>query len=368
MIYLDEAATTEPTPEAIAAFEYVAQFDWMNPSSKLYSVDAANILSSSRQLIANVLRTLPDNIIFTSGATEAANWIISQKWDAIITDRVEHPCVYNAVQASGAFVEYVSVDKNGAVDLSSLYRCLEFVQRAKYERVLVAIMGANNELGTIEPIDGIAQIVRRYPNVRFFADMTQAWAHGAIYLPDVDYACASAHKFGAFKGSGFAYIKEPDQMTPLIWGGAQEAGLRAGTENVGGIYAMAKMFSSASKTWCKRNYDARSIRYHIKQLAKAEGYRINGGSEVLPNIVSITLPDCRGDKMASLLAMDNIYISTGSACSSGDSKPSRVLMATGMTEDEARRTIRISFGSQITLADIDTVFEKIKLYREVLRE
>lgn len=368
MIYLDEAATTMPEPEAIAAFDYVALNHWMNPSSKLYSTDAANILNKSRQMIADVLKTEPEHIIFTSGSTEAANWVINQKWGSIITDRVEHPCVYKAVMNSDAPLSFVNVDKNGAVDLSSLYRCLEFVKKRRVGPTLVAIMGANNELGTIEPIDGVAQIVRRYQDTYLFSDMTQAWAHGAIYLPDVDFACASAHKFGAFKGSGFLYVKDTEQLRPMLRGGSQEFGLRAGTENVGGIRAMAKMFQRIADNWQDRLANAKSIRRYIELLASKEGYRINGGTEVLPNIVSMTFPDCRADKMASLLAMDKIYVGTGSACSSGENRPSRVLMATGMTEDEARRTIRISFGSQITLADIDTVFEKIKAYREVLRE
>ena len=362
MIYLDEAATTKPSLTALTTFREIAERNWMNPSSRLYSSAAANTLNMARSIIAERLGCDQKQIVFTSGATEAANWVISQHWDAIISSPTEHPCVFEAVIKQPCGVSFVDVDANGVVDISSLRRLLDIYKY--HNRVLVAIMGANNETGTIQPVDRIAKAVAEYDNAFYFADNTQLWAHSQPAVDGLDYACASAHKFGGFKGTGFLYVKDPTTLSPLLYGGHQEFGLRAGTENVGGIYAMAAAFDEN----CRLGFDwAQEIREHIESLALDAGMKINGGTNVLPNIVSVTMPDCDAQMMIAALTMDEIYLSAGSACASGSPEPSRILIAMGMASD-ARRTLRISFGRRIRTEDINILFEKIRAYREVLRD
>lgn len=358
MLYLDVAATTQPSFTAMMKFKEISERNWMNPSSKTYSSSAATALSDARKTIAGIIGAEPEQIFFTSGATEAANWVMAQPWDRIIISAIEHPCVDEA-----AFMPYrIPVDRNGVIDLDRLRQQLEAFKDE--ERVLVAVMGANNEIGTVEPIFEIARIVHSYPNARLFADNTQLWAHGDTpRLDGVDFACASAHKFGGFKGTGFLYVKEPDDLSPLLYGGHQERGLRAGTENVAGIVAMAAAFEENVRYG---DPEAVNVRKYIDRLAHEAGYIINAEGYGLPNIASITLPDCGALEMIVALAMDGIYVSAGSACTSGSAAPSRILKAIGLTDEEALRTIRVSFDRKTRMEDIDMLFEKIKYYREML--
>lgn len=363
MIYLDCAATTKPSSSAVREFLRVTDEAWMNPSSKLYSTTAANELTAARQKIANVIGSRPDQIIFTSGSTEAANWVMRQGWDSIIASAVEHPAVMNTGLHLDCGFHLVDVDGDGVVNMSSLFRLLEVFRYHK--RILVAIMGANNETGTLQPLNTIWGVTQRYPNVKLFVDNTQLWAHPpAGGIEYCDYACASAHKFGGFKGTGFLYAKDPGTLSPLLCGGHQESGLRAGTENVSGIVAMAAAFEETHRLG---NDYAPPIRDHICSLAASLNMKINGGERTIPNIVSLTMPDCDAQSMIAALAMDEIYLSAGSACSSGDPEPSYTLTAMGLSPEEARRTIRISFDRRVRIEDIDVLFDKIKSYREVLR-
>ena len=360
MIYLDEAATTKPSLTALTTFREISERNWMNPSSMLYSSAAANTLNMARGIIANRLGCEPEQIIFTSGSTEAANWIIGQHWDAVITSPTEHPCVFESAMRQSCGVHFVDVDSDGAIKIESLRYLLDAYHF--HNKVLVAIMGANNETGTIH---SVADVVAEYDNAYYFADNTQLWAHSLPSIDGLDYACASAHKFGGFKGTGFVYAKDPATLSPLLYGGHQEFGLRAGTENVGGIYAMAAAFDDN----CRLGFDyAPEIRSQIERLATESGMRINGGQNVLPNIVSITMPDCDAQMMIAALTMDEIYLSAGSACSSGSKEPSRILKSMGFSDDEAHRTLRMSFGRRIRKDDIEHVFEKINSYREVLHD
>ena len=365
MIYLDCAATTQPYQQALAKFYNVSSLTWMNPSSRLYSTDAANVLFDSRQTIADIVGCKPEQILFTSGSTEAANWIIRSsvgRGDHIITTLIEHPCVYNTAWDSGAYVHFVQTDSDGKVDLISLTRLLEYCTERE-GKILVAIMGANNELGTIEPVQEIGDLVHCFRRARYFCDTTQLWPHEKISTDGIDYACMSAHKFGGLKGTGFMYCKDPASLQPLLTGGAQEFGMRAGTENVGGIAAMAEALELTERYKADFKEAATAIR---KQIVSQSEYRVNGGHDVIQNIVSLTMPDCDAQQMVAALGMDEIYIAAGSACSTGEAEPSRILRAVGMSDEEALRTIRISFDAKIREGDINTLFYKLKYYREVL--
>lgn len=367
MIYLDVAATTKPTRAAIDEFNRISTDCWLNPSSRLYSTAAAQNLERAREDIANVLGVSPTTIVFTSGSTETANWIIRRsvgEGDHIITTHLEHPCVYNTVLETNCNIHFLDNDENGQIDLLTLYNLLEYCKRTG-GRVLVAIMGANNEIGTIYPTRLIGEMVHSYPKARYFCDATQLWAHGEIDIEGVDFACASAHKFGGFKGSGFLYVKDGVDLPPLIYGGHQEHDMRAGTENLAGICAMSLAFKESAKRRPQSLIRALSIRGHAMNLFSGS-YRVNGGIDVLPNILSVTMPSGDASKVIAALSLDEIYLSAGSACSLGLPEPSRILMSLGLSEMEARRTIRISFDDTITAEDIDTVFKKIENYREML--
>jgi len=372
MIYLDVAATARPDHRALLKFREVTADLWMNPSARVYSAAAANELEAARKKVADTLHVSPTTIFFTSGSTEAANWVIQTfaRYDRyIITSRLEHPCVYNTaveMPAHGAHVRFVENDNCGRIDLVDLADKLEAYSKT-HSPILVALAGANNEIGTIQPIHEIAALVHEYPDAYFFCDTTQLWAHGEIEVGDIDFACASGHKFGALRGAGFLYCKQPDFLEQFMFGGHQEDGMRPGTENLPAIAALGEMFSLTAEKQRETAEKYRAIRQRITELADGV-YKINGCGSCLPNIVSITLPDCDAHKMVAALAMDDIYVGTGSACSSSGSKPSRVLTAIGLTPDEARRTIRISFDERIRPEDMDIVFEKIEQYRGLLKE
>ena len=369
MIYLDVAATTKPTLEAIQTFDEIASGNWFNPSSKVYSSAAYDLISSARSQIAEVLGAKsPEMITFTSGSTEAANQIINNGWDHIITSELEHPCVYNAVLHSSADVHYVHNFENGLIDLNHLDDLLSYCSK-EGGKILVAVMGANNEIGTLQLASLIGALTHYYRDAYYFADMTQQWAHGIICTDEIDFACASGHKFGAFKGSGFIYCNNPRILKPLLYGGGQENSLRPGTENVGGIVAMSNAFKKSADGRAVFMDFAKFLREKIVSRCNEGGYTVNGSEKnILPNIVSFTLQDCDANKIITALALDEIYLSAGSACSTESIKPSRILKGIGLSDDEARRTLRISFDARVTEKDIDVVFDKIKYYRGVLSE
>jgi cysteine desulfurase len=225
---------------------------------------------------------------------------------------------------------------------------------------LVSVMAANNETGTIQPVAEIGGICRRH-HVIFHTDAVQAVGHIPVDVHEqqIDMLSMSAHKFGGYKGTGVCFARRPEELVPLLYGGHQEANHRAGTENVGGICAMA----AAMKARAPLGY---GLRDHIEELAEQSGMTVNGGDHVIPNIVSLTLPDCKAQDMVVALAMDGIYISAGSACNTGTAEPSRVLLNAGLTADEALRTVRISFDRNNTSEEIDELFERMNYYRRVL--
>lgn len=362
MIYLDCAATTQPYVQALLEFNEVSSKTWENPSSRLYSKKAAGVLENSRATIASILDVPHETILFTSGSTEAANWVIAQPWQFIVTTELEHPCVYNSVIHSNAHCLIVKNDTTGKVDLENLVEILDWTSNFG-GTTLVAIMGANNELGTINPVTEIADIVSCYKHTKYFCDATQLWPHEKIEIGNIDFACMSAHKFGGLKGTGFLYAKDPSALKPLFYGGHQEYGLRAGTENVGGIAAMAKALQITEEY--KADFKA-SVTKIRKFILSHDQYKFNGGNDCVQNIVSMTMPDCDAQKMVAALGKDEIYLSAGSACNTGSTEPSRVLTAIGMSEEEANRTLRISFDAKVRNSDIREVFEKIEYYREVL--
>lgn len=374
MIYFDEAATTKPTKEAVAAFDLVATANWGNPSSTMYDhgMAAHTAVEDARKSIAKCIGAEPEQIFFTSGSTEGANWIIQgqiprgKEYEWLIAySAIEHPCVYNTVKymgECGVLLGKLGVDAWGMVNVRDVVRECEYAYR---KNKLFCIVGANNEIGTIQNIRTIANEIHKTEHAKLFCDMTQWFAHAwdvNVSRIGVDYAIASGQKFGAFKGCGFLYAKDPDSLRPFMYGGHQERGLRPGTENVGMIVAMADQFrrvcdsreADDQNLWVARNGFCRML---------PGGAWVNGGTNILPNIMAITIPNVDANKLISFLNIDGFCLSAGSACSTGENKPSRIFKAIGMTDDDARSTIRVSFNTE-TAKHLPELAERINYHVE----
>ena len=354
-MYLDGSATTKPSSLAMNCFSDISANNWNNPSSPSEDSRATKVLlEDSRRIIAREICCEPENIFFTSGSTEGANWIMQsfvprgkESECALIVSEIEHPCVWETakyLESCGVNVNYLPVDKYGVVSLLKLNDLL--LENYHYNRkTLVCIADGNNEIGTIQPTEMIADLVHQH-DAYLFTDMTQSFAHAMSVEVDVlgyDFACASAHKFGGFKGVGFVYMREP--LPPLLHGGHQENNCRAGTENVAGIVAMAKQFEVIRDDMLINYIQTNMKSLYLKTLLQLRiaGVKINGSVQGIPDIVSVTLPEGDANTIISLLDDQyNIQISAGSACSSGENKPSRILKAIGLTDEETRRTLRIT--------------------------
>ena len=368
IIYLDNAATTKPSLLAFRA--QVAYYNWFGNASSQYEIGLhnAHLIDDARVKIAHCIGALPDQIFFTSGGTESNNWALSNAFDMqwIISD-IEHPSVTNAAIAHLDKKPWIlPSDDKGYVDLE----CLEVLLDGEYEICCISVMTANNETGAIQPIKKISEIARKY-GCLFHTDATQAMGHMHIDVNElgVDMLSASGHKFGAYPGVGFLYIRNPESLAiPFMAGGHQENGLRGGTYNVAGIVGMADaLVESQINMSTSRCGELRDLLIRLLRDDKVD-FSINTCLErSLPHILNISLQGVRSEEMVSYLDANEIYVSSGSACTSGDGKPSYVLLAMGKTEEEANSAIRVSMSYDTTEDDIRT-FEKklvegIKLLR-----
>lgn len=376
-MYLDTTATTKPTSLAIDSFINVNTNHWHNPNATMSEggIEARRLVEESRAKVAELIGAKPEQIIFTSGSTEGANMIIKgfiprgrEKDYGIICSVIEHPAVWETCKymgSCGVDLWCLDVDEWGQVLMDPLKYDLEALKSKK--RILVCIMDSNNETGVLQRTMEIEEIVHSYSNAYLFSDMTQSYAHADFIEADMlgyDFACASAQKFGGLKGVGFVYAKDPTLLTPLIHGGGQENGLRSGTENVGGIYSMAHQFDIVCNARKNGDFEyIRSIsdklRYDLLlnfkdcMILTPEGY-------VLPNIISVCFPGHDANQIVTMLELQGIQVSAGSACHTGENEPSRVLKAMGLTDDQARSTIRISLSSEVSRTDIDRFITVLK--------
>ena len=375
-LYLDSTATTKPTELAINTFVNVNTNNWHNPNATMSEggIAARRLIEQSREKVAELIGAKPEQIIFTSGATEGANMIIQgfiprgrEKNYSIICSPIEHPAVWKTVQymkLCGVDVKILGVNEYGEVDLKQLN---EYLRQTPFNKeVLVCIMDSNNEIGTIQRTMEIEEIVHSYPSAYMFSDMTQSYAHADIIGADVlgyDFACASAQKFGGLKGVGFVYARYPKLLVPLIHGGGQECGMRSGTENVGGIFSMAHQFDMVCNARDRGDNDyIRTIRKKLidKLMMTFSDCRIISPEDGLANIVSVCFPRHDANQIVTMLELQGIQVSAGSACHTGENEPSRVLKAIGLTDDQARSTIRISLSSEVSRTDIDRFVNALK--------
>ena len=366
MIYLDETATTKPTPKAMAAFNRICQNHWLNPSSTTYSTDAAEILNESRQMVANWLDCKENQVYFTSGSTEAANWVIqtfAPRYEENLNycfcrSKLEHPAVRNSLNfmdKCGYEVNEIGNDRTGIIDYDELAKWGETNNIIGYDKWLACVMDSNNQIGTINPTHDIAALMHEYPEGYLMTDMTQSFAHAVdidMTWLNCDFAFGSGQKFGAPRGTGILYIKNPEDIDPFIYGGKQENGLRGGTENLAGIYAMAVQFDETASMRFANNEKLWDLRKYLFEHLPHFCVVNNDFDDVLPSIVSLRTP-VDGQGLVAAMAMEGIYISAGSACSTGSKVPSPTLKAIGLTDEEAAHTVRISLGVDTTKKDID---------------
>ena len=368
-IYFDHAATTAVAPEVKEAMEPYFCENYGNASS-LYelgykSKEAINI---ARVNVAKAINTKPNEIYFTSCGSESDNLAIKgvarahrQNGNHIITSRIEHPAVLNTcrqLEKEGFRVTYLNVDKNGFIDLEELKNSINS------KTILVSIMFANNEVGTIEPIKEISRIVHSN-NAIFHTDAVQAVGNIKIDVKEmgIDLLSMSAHKFYGPKGVGALYVRDSIDFIQLQNGGHQENDKRAGTENVAGIVGLGKAIELANNNIIQNHERLLNLRnYCIEQIKNRIPYiRINGDlNSRLPGNINISFLYVNGKDLVKLLAKKGICTSSGSACSSGLPQPSHVLLAMGLSEDIASSALRITLGKENTKEDIDYFVDELE--------
>lgn len=340
-VYLDYAATTPVDPQFVKdASEYMLR-NYYNPSASYAEAGAVKRdMEEARAIIAESINAEPEEIIFTSGATEANNMVIKgDVWDYIVTSPYEHPSVSKAIDNVDTYIY-----ENTIEDICIWNPSFDFYSG------LFTYMLANNEVGFIQDIKQCAKIAHAYGS-KMHTDATQAYGHIPIDVKDldVDYMTVSFHKCGCAKGIGFLYVKDGVSIHPLLYGGSQERGFRPGTENTAFIYAAGQHVKRMGKV--KPDY---VLRGYLKERLHLLPYcHINETDNQLPNILSITIDGVRSDVLLALLNENGICCSAGSACHAGDPTPSSTLLAFGLTEDEALRTIRVSWGNETKKEDLD---------------
>lgn len=374
-IYMDHAATTPVRPEVWEAMLPYFSTEFGNPSS-VYSWgrSARKALDSARDKVAALLGASASEIVFTSGGSEGANlaikgvaWADQNKGKHIITSAIEHHAVLDTVlwlETQGFEVTILPVDEYGLVDPAQVEAAL------RPDTILISIMHANNEVGTIQPISEIGALVRAR-GVRFHTDAVQT--AGALDLNvdalNVDLLSISAHKFYGPKGVGALYVRKGVRLHPLIHGGGQEKRRRAGTENVAGIVGLAKAFELAQEEREAESARLQKLRDRlIEGLLQIPHTRVNGSLERrLPNNVSVCFEFIEGESLLLNLDLRGIAASSGSACTSGSLDPSHVLLAMGLSHEIAHGSLRLTLGRENTEADVDFVLQEIPGIVERLR-
>lgn len=376
IIYLDNAATTRTSPAVVEAMLPYFTENYGNASS-IYSIGAKSkeAISRSRETIAGVLGAKPEEIYFTAGGTEADNWALKATADAyrakgnhIITSKIEHHAILHTceyLEKHGFEVTYVDVDENGIVKLDQLEKAI------RPDTILISVMFANNEIGTIQPVREIGQIAKKH-GILFHTDAVQAFGQLPINVDElnIDMLSSSAHKICGPKGIGFLYIRKGVKIRSFVHGGAQERKRRAGTENVPGITGYAKAAEDAARTMEERTQKERQLRDYLidRVLSEIPYTRLNGHrTNRLPNNANFSFQFIEGESLLIMLDMEGICGSSGSACTSGSLDPSHVLLAIGLPHEIAHGSLRLTLGEDTTKEEIDYVVDKTKAIVERLR-
>ncbi|MBS6560085.1 MAG: cysteine desulfurase NifS [Clostridiales bacterium] len=370
VIYLDHAATTPARPEVVEAMLPYFTEKFGNPSSVYsFASDNKNVITDVREQIANTLGAKTEEIYFTAGGSESDNWALKATAEAyenkgkhIITTKIEHHAVLHTAEylekQRGFEVTYLDVDENGFVRLDDLKAAI------RPDTILISIMFANNEIGTIEPIKEIGAIAKEH-GILFHTDAVQAYGQIPINVDEcnIDMLSASGHKLNGPKGIGFLYIRKGVKIRSFIHGGAQERKRRAGTANVTGIVGLGKAVEIAFATMEERTKKEIELRDHLinRILTEIPYTRLNGDRiNRLPNNVNISFQFIEGESLLIMLDMNGICGSSGSACTSGSLDPSHVLLAIGLPHEIAHGSLRLTLGDENTMEEIDYVVDKLK--------
>lgn len=365
MIYLDNAATTKICDRAVYAMEPFLNEMYGNPSGIYnFSKVSKEMVERTRATIASAIHAKPENIFFTSGGTESDNWVLenaTRHGRHIITSEIEHHAILNKCESlskRGINVTYVGTDRMGMVNP---YELESYIRK---DTALISIMFANNEIGTIQPVNEIGRIARRR-KILFHTDAVQAFGHVPISVDEmnIDMLSASSHKFHGPKGVGFLYIRNPENVESLIFGGGQEKGRRAGTENVAGIVGMGAAVEEAMENLNQRMEREIELRnYLINRVLREIPYvKLNGHmSKRLPGNVNFTIAGIDGTSLVILMDNDGICVSAGSACSAGDDSPSHVIRAIGIPDQYVYGTIRLTLCADNTREEIDYTIHRLK--------
>ncbi len=372
-IYLDNSATTPVAAEVLEAMNPFFQSRYGNASS-LHSAgrEAHRAVDEGRHLIADHLGVQANEIIFTSGATEADNLALlgtalrSRQAGHIITSRIEHDAVLRSSEwlaSQGHDVTFLDVDAAGRVDPEAVREAI------RPDTLLVSIMAGNNEIGTLQPIREIGEICKER-NVPFHTDAVQAYGKIDLPMDVIDMLSVSAHKLHGPKGVGFLYVRKGTKLTPLLHGGGHEGGRRSGTENVPGIVGLAAATQLAFEERTQVTARMKKFREHlIEEVLKLPGTRLNGHvTDSLPHIANFSFEAIEGESLIMKLDEHNIAASTGSACSSPNLEPSHVLVALAVPLSMAHGSLRISTGRQTTDHEIEALLEALPIVVQELRD
>ena len=377
MIYMDNASTTVVDKEAFDIAKKYLFENYANPSSS-YSManDVKADMEDAREMIADILGARYNEIYFTSGGSESNNWAIlkscelmENKGKHIISSKIEHHSVLHTLsylEKKGYEVTYLSTDEKGIIDINELKSAI------REDTVLISIMFANNEIGTIEPIKEIGKIAREH-NILFHTDAVQAVGHLPIDVNElnIDLLSASGHKFHSPKGVGFLYIRSGIKLTSLIHGGSQERNRRAGTENTFGIVAMANAMKNCYEHLKEYNIQMQTLRDELLSLIlkNIEGSHLNGCMHNrLSNNINIYFENINGELLLILLNQNGVCASLGSACTTGSIDPSHVIMAISNDKKRASSSLRLTLSKYTTKDEVNTTFEVLKKCINQLRK
>lgn len=376
LIYLDNAATTKTSEEVVAAMlPYFTEY-YGNPSSVYeFASESKKAVSNARRTIAETLGAQENEIYFTAGGSEADNWALKATAEAyqskgkhIITTKIEHHAILHTaeyLEKRGFEITYIGVDENGVVKVDELEKAI------RPDTILISVMFANNEIGTIQPIKEIGEIAKKH-GVLFHTDAVQVYGQLPINVDElhIDMLSSSGHKLNGPKGIGFLYIRKGVKIRSFVHGGAQERKRRAGTENVPGIVGYGKAAEIAAKTMKERTAKEIELRDHLidRVLAEVPYTRLNGHrTNRLPNNANFSFQFVEGESLLILLDNNGICASSGSACTSGSLDPSHVLLAIGLPHEIAHGSLRLTLSAETTMEDIDFVVDCIKQIIERLR-
>ncbi len=376
VIYLDNAATTKTAPEVVEAMTpYFTEY--YGNASSIYSLgtQAKKAVSQARETIAESLRAEPNEIYFTAGGSEADNWAVKATAEAyaskgrhIITSAIEHHAVLHTckyLEQKGFEVTYIGVDENGILKIEELKAAV------RPDTILITVMFANNEIGTIQPVKEIGEIAKE-KGILFHTDAVQAYGQIPIDVDEyhIDMLSASGHKLNGPKGTGFLYIRKGIKTRSFIHGGQQERGRRAGTENVPGIVGLAAAVKRAFAIMEEKTKKEIALRDRlIERIKKEIPYcRLNGDEKKrLPNNVNFSFQFIEGESLLIMLDMKGICASSGSACTSGSLDPSHVLLAIGLAHETAHGSLRLTVSEENTMEEMDRTVDCIKEIIERLR-